>query len=140
MIRLSSLGASAPRDIIATQLANANEQSSVACVCVGDDIEQFDDNTLRCVLMYFCYFQQQQFSSKSVHAIPHPALLLPYRRGHGTQVTEETLQATVCGVVDRVNKLVTVRPLHRRYVAEIGDVVVGRVTEVSVEEGSVEAM
>lgn len=51
-------------------------------------------------------------------------------RGHGTQVVDDRLQATVCGVVDRVNKLVTVRPLHRRYAAEIGDVVVGRVTEV----------
>ncbi len=51
-------------------------------------------------------------------------------RGHGTQVIDDRLQATVCGVVNRVNKLVTVRPLHRRYAAEIGDVVVGRVTEV----------
>ena len=51
-------------------------------------------------------------------------------RGHGTQVVDDRLQATVCGVVDRVNKLVTVRPLHRRYAAEIGDVIVGRVTEV----------
>jgi len=42
----------------------------------------------------------------------------------------ENLVASVCGVVDRVNKLVTVRTLHRRYVAEVGDVVVGRVTEV----------
>lgn len=53
-------------------------------------------------------------------------------RGHGTQVVDDQLQATVCGIVDRVNKLVTVRPLHRRYVAEIGDIVVGRVTEVRI--------
>ena len=33
-----------------------------------------------------------------------------------------------------MNKLVTVRPLHRRYVAEIGDVVVGRVTEVNIDK------
>lgn len=53
-------------------------------------------------------------------------------RGHGTQsFDEDKLVATVCGVLDRVNKLVTVRPLHRRYVPEVGDVVVGRVREVS---------
>ena len=31
----------------------------------------------------------------------------------------------------RVNKLVSVRPLSSRYVAELGDVVVGRVTDVA---------
>lgn len=36
----------------------------------------------------------------------------------------------MCGVVDRVNKLICVRALHRRYSAEVGDVVVGRVSEV----------
>lgn len=38
--------------------------------------------------------------------------------------------ASVCGVIDRVDKFVTVKTLHRRYKAEIGDVVVGRVMEV----------
>lgn len=53
-----------------------------------------------------------------------------YLRGHGTQPVNEELLATVCGVVERVNKLVSVRPLRARYNAETGDVVVGRVTEV----------
>jgi len=53
-------------------------------------------------------------------------------RGHGTQVRGDRLVATVCGVIDRVNKLITVRTLHRRYGAEVGDVVIGRVTEVCV--------
>lgn len=43
----------------------------------------------------------------------------------------EQLVATVCGVVDKVNKLITVRTLHRRYAPEVGDIVLGRVTEVS---------
>ena len=51
-------------------------------------------------------------------------------RGHGTQVIENRLTATVCGCIERVNKLVTVRALHRRYKAEIGDIVIGRVTEI----------
>lgn len=66
-----------------------------------------------------------------------PYITFPYsqfksyvNRGHGTHVVDDRLVATVCGAVDRVNKLVTVRTLHRRYAAEIGDVVVGRVSEV----------
>lgn len=40
------------------------------------------------------------------------------------------LVAAVPGVVERVNKLVSVRPLRARYGGDIGDVVVGRITEV----------
>jgi len=39
--------------------------------------------------------------------------------------------ATVCGAVQRVNKLISVRPLKSRYSADLGDVVVGRVTEIA---------
>lgn len=35
-------------------------------------------------------------------------------RGHGTQVIHNKLVATVCGLVERVNKLVSVRPLQQR--------------------------
>ena len=41
-----------------------------------------------------------------------------------------TLMATVAGVVERVNKLVSVRPLRSRYVGEVGDVIVCRIVEV----------
>eukprot|EP01104_Vermistella_antarctica_P008670 TRINITY_DN2188_c0_g1_i2.p1 TRINITY_DN2188_c0_g1~~TRINITY_DN2188_c0_g1_i2.p1 ORF type:complete len:293 (-),score=34.82 TRINITY_DN2188_c0_g1_i2:63-941(-) len=51
-------------------------------------------------------------------------------RGHGTVVEGDALVATVSGVVERVNKLVSVRPLRARYTGEGGDVVVGRITEV----------
>lgn len=54
-----------------------------------------------------------------------------FLRGHGTQVVEGRLVATVCGVVHRINQLVAVRPAAARYVAQVGDVVVGRVTEIS---------
>jgi hypothetical protein len=37
----------------------------------------------------------------------------------------------VCGVVERVNKLVKVDPLQSRYRGDVGDLVVGRVEEVS---------
>ena len=44
---------------------------------------------------------------------------------------DDCLYASVAGVVERVNQLISVRPLKSRYNGEIGDVVVGRITEVS---------
>ena len=41
------------------------------------------------------------------------------------------LVATLCGVVRRVDRLTYVKPLRARYAPELGDVVVGRVVEVS---------
>ena len=38
--------------------------------------------------------------------------------------------ASLCGVVERVNKLISVSPMKSRYVPKIGDVVIGRVTDV----------
>lgn len=52
-------------------------------------------------------------------------------RGHGTYMEEDKLVASVAGVVERVNKLISVRPLKSRYTGEVGDVVVGRVLEVA---------
>merc|ERR1719447_1670451 len=53
-------------------------------------------------------------------------------RGHGTYMApgEEVLCASLAGVVERVNKLISVTPVKTRYNGEIGDVVVGRVVEV----------
>ncbi|XP_012176252.2 uncharacterized protein LOC100650841 [Bombus terrestris] len=54
-----------------------------------------------------------------------------FLRGHGTYVDDEnTLRASVAGVLEKVNKLISIRPLKARYQGEIGDVVVGRITEV----------
>ena len=36
-------------------------------------------------------------------------------RGHGTQVVDGSLMATVCGVIQRVNKLISVVPVKARY-------------------------
>lgn len=64
-----------------------------------------------------------------------------FLRGHGTyQVTgtgktssadDVILRSSVSGVVERVNKLVTVKPFKARYQPEVGDVVIGRITEVA---------
>nr|WCZ58765.1 exosome complex component RRP4 [Seculamonas ecuadoriensis] len=53
-----------------------------------------------------------------------------FLRGHGTYSVEGRLYASVCGVVERVNKLISVVPLKSRYQGHVGDVVVGRVQEV----------
>ncbi len=54
-----------------------------------------------------------------------------FLRGHGTQEVSGRLVATLCGVVERVNKLIIVKPLNTRYSANLGDVVVGRVAEIA---------
>ena len=59
-------------------------------------------------------------------------------RGHGTYSQEDTLVASVAGVVKRVNKLISVTPLKTKYQGEIGDIVVGRVTEVQQKRWKVE--
>jgi exosome complex component RRP4 len=43
---------------------------------------------------------------------------------------EDALTASVAGVVERVNKLISVRPIKNRYSGEVGDVIVGRILEV----------
>nr|AAM49834.1 GM02257p [Drosophila melanogaster] len=53
-----------------------------------------------------------------------------FMRGHGTFVEDENIKSSVAGVIQKVNKLISVRPLKSRYVGEIGDVVVARVSEV----------
>jgi len=60
-------------------------------------------------------------------------------RGHGlVERNDGKLVATVCGVVEQVNKLLYVRPLRHRYTGSVGDVVVGRIVEVQTERWSVE--
>lgn len=66
-----------------------------------------------------------------------PILVEPgFLRGHGTYQSTTTsndviLRSSVSGVVERVNKLVTVKPFKTRYQPEVGDVVIGRITEVA---------
>ncbi|CAG9110327.1 unnamed protein product [Plutella xylostella] len=61
-----------------------------------------------------------------------------FMRGHGTHTEGDVLKSSVAGVMQKVNKLVCIRPIRSRYVGEIGDVVVGRVTEVQQKRWKVE--
>lgn len=57
-----------------------------------------------------------------------------YLRGHGSFLKESPdgplLISSIAGQIERVNKLISVKPLKSRYVGEVGDLVVGRVTTV----------
>ncbi|XP_040860433.1 exosome complex component RRP4 isoform X2 [Ochotona curzoniae] len=61
-----------------------------------------------------------------------------FMRGHGTYMGEEKLVASVAGAVERVNKLICVKALKTRYNGEVGDIVVGRITEVQQKRWKVE--
>lgn len=52
-------------------------------------------------------------------------------RGHGTYEEGGDLKASVAGVKEQVNKLVSVRPLKSRYNGQVGEVLVGRIMEVT---------
>lgn len=52
-------------------------------------------------------------------------------KGHGTIEFDGQVVATLCGIVERVNKLVYVRTLRARYKPEVGDIIVGRVIEIA---------
>jgi len=62
-----------------------------------------------------------------------------FMRGHGTFVDGDEVVASVAGVIERVNKLVTVRALRTRYNPEVGDLVIGRITEVQPRRWKVDA-
>ncbi|KAF8489880.1 exosome complex exonuclease rrp4 [Russula emetica] len=62
-----------------------------------------------------------------------------FMRGHGTYVDNGEVVASVAGTIERVNKLVTVRALRTRYNPEVGDLVIGRITEVQPRRWKVDA-
>ena len=55
-----------------------------------------------------------------------------YMRGHGTYLDENNhLRSSIAGLVSKLNRLVLVKPLStRRYVGDIGDVVLGRILDI----------
>jgi exosome complex component RRP4 len=61
-----------------------------------------------------------------------------YLKGKGVYEREGELLASLCGVVQNVNKLVFVKPARHRYLAEVGDVVCGRILEVGTDRWTVE--
>eukprot|EP01133_Synstelium_polycarpum_P007965 gene7965-9359_t len=61
-----------------------------------------------------------------------------YLKGHGSFHHAGALVASVCGMVEKVDKLVSVRPFKARFHGEIGDIVVGRITQVGAKRWKVD--
>lgn len=58
-----------------------------------------------------------------------------YLRGHGTTIVNTSkdsnkLIASVAGVVQHIDKLISVKPIKSRYHGEIGDLIIGRISSV----------
>ena len=76
------------------------------------------------------------FGTKEIYVPPFGTLCLVLCcRGHGTYVSGANLVSNTAGLVERVDRLVSVRPVHSRYIGEVGDIVVGRVLEVRPIDG-----
>ncbi|TIB82513.1 hypothetical protein E3Q06_03404 [Wallemia mellicola] len=60
-----------------------------------------------------------------------------YMHGHGTYVNDGNIISQMSGVVERVNKLVSVRPLKHKYLPQVGDLVIGRIVEVQAKRWKV---
>jgi exosome complex component RRP4 len=98
-----------------------------------DDGEDFDSGTkLTCP-------GEPITSSPCLYAVRSPLYALASntmlkfnlkRSGHGTFIDQETVISSVAGTIERVNKLVSVRAIRTRYNPEVGDLIVGRITEV----------
>jgi exosome complex component RRP4 len=74
----------------------------------------------------------------SVYSVPGTVITNTedgFLRGHGTQLVDSeeggtVLSSTVAGVVHRVNKLLSVKPVKARFIGEVGDLVIGRIIAV----------
>lgn len=52
-------------------------------------------------------------------------------RGSGTYEHNGVIYSSLVGYVHKTNKLLSVKPIKSRYKAKVGDIIVGRVEEVS---------
>lgn len=69
-----------------------------------------------------------------------PNIVLILYSGHGTYVlpASSSITSSLAGTLTKTNKLLSVRPLRARYTPEIGDLVVGRITEVQAKRWRVD--
>ena len=51
--------------------------------------------------------------------------------GMGTYQKNKTIYASLTGYIKKLGNILTVVPLKQRYIAETGDVVIGRVLEIA---------
>lgn len=60
------------------------------------------------------------------------------KTGTGGPEPSENITASVIGKVDKTSKVIMVRPIKCRYTGEIGDIVVGRVAEITVKRWKID--
>ncbi|KAK7873129.1 hypothetical protein R5R35_006355 [Gryllus longicercus] len=61
-----------------------------------------------------------------------------YLRGHGTYLDEDCVKSSVAGICQKINKWLIVRPIKKRYNGEVGDVVVGRISDLQMKRWRVD--
>ena len=61
-----------------------------------------------------------------------------FMRGHGTYAADTTIHSSVLGSISRVNKLLSVNAFKSRYSPEIGDLVVGIITDLAQKKWKVD--
>ncbi|KAJ3536252.1 hypothetical protein NM688_g6864 [Phlebia brevispora] len=86
-------------------------------------------------------FEEEDLASGSKLTYPGESITSShaFMRGHGTYVENDEVIASVAGTIERVNKLISVRAVRTRYNPEVGDLVVGRITEVQPRRWKVDA-
>ncbi|KAF8702734.1 hypothetical protein HU200_032562 [Digitaria exilis] len=99
--------------------------ASAAAVTVADTIPVNQEDN---ILKYISLSQENTIKEDTISLFVCADGLV-WCRGHGTSDQDGEVVATLCGVVERVNKLVYVRTLRARYKPEVGDIIVGRVIE-----------
>ncbi|KTW28141.1 hypothetical protein T552_02000 [Pneumocystis carinii B80] len=97
------------------------------------DINQINNNENR-------YFKEDLLDNSYIRPFSRSKIVTPgefitddpqFMRGHGTYTDEKNIvYGSVAGTVQRVNKLISVKPLRSRYLPEIGDLVVGKIVKV----------
>lgn len=60
----------------------------------------------------------------------HGSFLCALPSEHDNDNAQTALVAAAAGRVERVNRLISVRPIKSRYAGEVGDLVVGRISKV----------
>lgn len=114
----------------------SSAERRAAAVVVPGDVVTREAGYMRCVGGDRCRTAHAPWYA--VDAATPRGGLLGGRSGHGTYADGDKLLSSVAGIVTPVNRLLCVHPLRGRYVGEIGDVVVGRIVEVSQRRWSVD--
>ena len=88
--------------------------------------------------LFVVYFPMNTSEEEDTLIVTPGTPLIPasgFMQGHGTfisstELPQPFLVANSLGQVERVNRLVSVKPIRSKYIADVGDLVVGSIIEV----------